>query len=80
MEKHMRRWRKTYIRGHAVRIQSTDPNSQRARVTARSEKHAERLASELDWQTTDGGVGRPFTRLDYSPSRKRLELVLGYDI
>lgn len=49
-------------------------------VTARSQKHADRLARDLDWYSYSGSVGQAYGDLYYCQSSHRLVIHHGWDI
>lgn len=52
----------------------------RAHITARSQRHADRLVVALRWFTYYHGPGRGFAYIAFNAHRKRLEMTYGLDV
>lgn len=57
-----------------------DDTAGRAHITARSQRHADRLIGLLDWFTYSHGPGRGFAYVGFNAKRKRLEITYGLDV
>ena len=71
-----------YLQGVAIHTHywSDDFDGGRAWVKVMSERHANRVASRLNWYSYNLGVGRQFADVWYDPRGKRLVISFGWDV